>query len=908
MSNCSSASLQRRLPIGAEVLGDGEVHFRVWASHSQRVEVIIGGGSCAQAVIELTAETSGYFSASSPLAKPGAGSCFSLQPEGPLGPSMIIDPARFLWHDTDWGGVKIEGQVIYEMHIGTFTAEGTWKAARQQLKALKDLGVTVLEIMPVHDFCGRFGWGYDGVDFFAPTRLYGSPDDFRAFIDAAHGLGLGIILDVVYNHAGPAGNYGAAPTEDESRWFIPGKAAFLLTAPKIMNPIVRKVTFSPDTADESEFDREPEWLVANGLGGYASGTVSGAATRRYHGLLIAALAAPFGRVLMLNGLAEEFHLPDGRVVEISPGQSQERNASYAAPLSEFRLDMGLPIWRYQIDDVVLEKRLCLPYRQNTVHITYRLLSHAGKLEIRLRPLIQFREHEGPVDSQAQAPYVLTVVEDQYEISSGIFPTLRLLLYGKGEFIIERKKIERLRYILEETRGYTAIGDLWTPGSFVVDCSPGQEITLAASTESWEVMRALSPAEAWEAERERRARLIASADPKAQTGVGAELVLAADQFVVTPAGRLPDATRAYATGDEMRTVIAGYHWFTDWGRDTMISLEGLTLTTNRFLEAGWILPNFANAIRQGLIPNLFPEGSREGLYHTADATLWFFHAIDRYLHATRDRWTLRLLLPKLVEIIDCHIKGTLFGIGIDSQDGLLHQGQEGYQLTWMDAKVDDWVVTPRRGKAVEINALWYNALRLLQQWLSEEDQPDKALELKVHADRARASFNERFWYGDEGYLFDVIDGENGNDAACRPNQLLAISLRHPVLDPGKWRPVLETVRQRLLTPVGLRSLSPGHPNYKARYFGDLRSRDAAYHQGTVWGWLIGPFIDAWLKVHPDDVAGARALLEGFVPHLGEAGVGSISEIFDADEPFVPRGCISQAWSVAEALRCWVKTAQ
>ena len=674
-----------------------------------------------------------------------------------------------------------------------------------------------------------------------------------------------------------------------------------------MNPIVRKVTFSPGKADESEFDREPEWLVANGLGGYASGTVSGAAMRRYHGLLIAALPAPFGRVLMLNGLAEEFHLPDGRIVEVSAGQSQERSASNAWPLSEFRLDMGLPIWRYQIDDVVLEKRLCLPYRQNTVHITYRLLSHSGKVGIRLRPLIQFREHEAPVDHQPQAPYVLTVFEDQYEISSGIYPTLRLLLHGKGEFIIERKKIERLSYVLERTRGYTAVGDLWTPGSFAVDCSPGQEITLAASTESWEVMRTLGPTEAWEAERERRTHLIASADCKAQSGVVAELVLAADQFVVTPAGRVPDATRAHAAGDDVRTVIAGYHWFTDWGRDTMISLEGLTLTTNRFLEAGWILRNFANAVREGLIPNLFPEGSREGLYHTADATLWFFHAIDRYLSATRDRWTLRLLLPKLIEIIDCHVKGTLFGIGVDPNDALLRQGQEGYQLTWMDAKVDDWVVTPRRGKAVEINALWYNALRLLQQWLSEEDQLDKSLELKSLADRAQASFNERFWYSDEGYLFDVIDGEDGNDAACRPNQLLAISLRHPVLDPAKWHPVLETVRRRLVTPVGLRSLAPGHPDYKTKYFGDLRARDAAYHQGTVWVWLIGPFIDAWLKVYPDDVTGARALLQGFVPHLGEACIGSISEIFDAEPPFVPRGCISQAWSVAEVLRCWVKTA-
>jgi predicted glycogen debranching enzyme len=676
-----------------------------------------------------------------------------------------------------------------------------------------------------------------------------------------------------------------------------------------MNPIVRKVSFSPTRADESEFDRQPEWLVANGLGGYASGTVSGAATRRYHGLLIAALPAPFGRVLMLNGLAEEFHLPDGQVVEVSAGQSQGQEASSVTPpvLSEFCLDMGLPIWRYSIDDVVVEKRLYLPYRQNTVQVTYRLLSHAGRVGIRLRPLIHFREHEAPVDRQPLAPYVLTVVEDQYEISSGVYPTLRLLLHGKGEFLIERKKIERLSYVLEQTRGYTAVGDLWTPGSFVVDCSPGQEITLVASTESWEVVRALAPVEAWNAERERREHLIASADPQVGSGVGAELVLAADQFVVTPAGRVPDATRAHAAGDDVRTVIAGYHWFTDWGRDTMISLEGLTLTTNRFLEAGWILRNFANAVRQGLIPNLFPEGSREGLYHTADATLWFFHAIDRYLQATGDRWTLRLLLPKLVDIIDRHIKGTLFGIGVDSSDGLLRQGQEGYQLTWMDAKVDDWVVTPRRGKPVEINALWYNALRLLQQWLNEEDRPDEALELAARAERTRATFNERFWYGDEGYLFDVIDGENGNDAACRPNQLLAISLRHPVLDPSKWPPVLEIVRERLVTPVGLRSLAPGHPSYKAKYFGDLRSRDAAYHQGTVWVWLIGPLIDAWLKVYPDDVDGARALLQGLVPHLGEAGIGSISEIFDAEAPFVPRGCISQAWSVAEVLRCWVKTA-
>jgi predicted glycogen debranching enzyme len=320
-----------------------------------------------------------------------------------------------------------------------------------------------------------------------------------------------------------------------------------------------------------------------------------------------------------------------------------------------------------------------------------------------------------------------------------------------------------------------------------------------------------------------------------------------------------------------------------------------------------LRTFGYYVRDGLIPNMFPEGERQGLYHTADATLWYFHAIDRYLAATNDRETLQLLLPKLRDIVDHHLRGTRFGIGIDPADDLLRQGEEGYQLTWMDAKVGDWVVTPRRGKAVEINALWYNALRLLEDWLKTEGLEREALQVGQHADRTRNSFNKRFWNEKLGFLNDIVDGEKGDDPACRPNQILAISLRHPVLEKSYWPSVLETAKQRLLTPVGLRSLAPNHPDYKAKYYGDLRARDAAYHQGTVWAWLIGPFIDAWLKVHPEDLAGAREFLTGFVPHLGEAGIGSISEIFDAEAPFTPRGCIAQAWSVAEVLRCWAKTA-
>jgi predicted glycogen debranching enzyme len=304
--------------------------------------------------------------------------------------------------------------------------------------------------------------------------------------------------------------------------------------------------------------------------------------------------------------------------------------------------------------------------------------------------------------------------------------------------------------------------------------------------------------------------------------------------------------------------------------------------------------------------MFPEGEREGLYHTADASLWFFHAVDRYVRATGDRNTLRLLLPKLHDMVAHHVEGTRFGIGVDPRDGLLRQGAEGYQLTWMDAKVGDWVVTPRRGKAVEINALWYNALRLLENWTREEEGDEAAEKLAELAERAHESFQKRFWYESGGYLYDVVDGEGGDDPACRPNQVLAISLDHPILEQSRWPSVMNVVAERLLTPVGLRSLGPGHPDYKPRYDGDLRSRDAAYHQGTVWAWLIGPYIDAWLKLHPGDLAGARQMLSGFVDHLGEACIGSISEVFDADEPYTPRGCVAQAWSVAEVLRCWLRT--
>jgi predicted glycogen debranching enzyme len=334
---------------------------------------------------------------------------------------------------------------------------------------------------------------------------------------------------------------------------------------------------------------------------------------------------------------------------------------------------------------------------------------------------------------------------------------------------------------------------------------------------------------------------------------------------------------------------------------MISLEGLTLATGRAAEGRAILVNFTRHMKDGLIPNLFPEGDQEGLYHTADATLWLFHAVHRYATATGDVALVERLLPALHESVDRHLAGTRFNIRVDEADGLLSQGEAGYQLTWMDAKVGDWVVTPRRGKAVEINALWYNALRIAAGWTARLQGEAPARRFGDLADVVEASFNRRFWYEAGGHLFDVVDGEAGDDPALRPNQVLAISLDHPVLLRDRWDPVMETVRRHLLTPVGLRSLSPEHPDFKPQYYGDLRSRDAAYHQGTVWGWLIGPYVDAWLKLHPERRNEGRELLAGLTDHLGEAGLGTGSEIFDATPPFTPRGCIAQAWTVAELLR-------
>ena len=626
-----------------------------------------------------------------------------------------------------------------------------------------------------------------------------------------------------------------------------------------------------------------EWLVTNGLGGYASGTVGDTLRRRYHGLLVAALPAPMGRTVLLT------QLPASIYVEHEAEPIDERH------LDQFSLVHGLPRWRFTVNGATLERSILMPHGQNSVHVTWRLLS-GGARRIRLRPVIGFRPHEAPVTASLTEGYALTLQERGLEVRStgGTTAALRFLLHARaGDFVADHLALEDVTYLTEEHRGYEASGALWSPGYFRAQIDEERGVTLAASSEDWARI-ALDPEQAEREEIARRRELVAVA---ARTSGGIEpeqLVLAADQFIVRPVTRVDGEKR----GPDARTIIAGYHWFTDWGRDTMISLEGLALVTGRHKEAANILRTFAGAERDGLIPNYFPEGDNEGVYHTADATLWFFHAISRYVAHTGDRSLVGELMPVLRRIIDAHLTGTRFGIGVDPADGLLRQGAEGYQLTWMDAKVDGWVVTPRRGKAVEINALWHNALRLMEGWLRDDGHARDADDLRAHADRARISFNNRFWSERLGHLLDVVDPD---DDACRPNQLFAISLEHPVLDEPRWRAVVDVVEARLLTPVGLRSLAPGHPDYKPQYFGDLRTRDAAYHQGTVWGWLIGPAVDAWLKTHPGDTGRARRLLDGLIAHLDAAGAGSISEVFDAEPPYTPRGCIAQAWSVAEVLR-------
>lgn len=660
-----------------------------------------------------------------------------------------------------------------------------------------------------------------------------------------------------------------------------------------------------------------EWLVTNALGGYASGTVAGISTRRFHGVLVAGLPAPIGRQLSFAALWDHVDTGDGYRRPLSGRETFGAECQWPDGLQEFALEDGLPSWRFEWKGIRVDKRLFMPHLRNTTCVTWTLAASDHPVGLVVRPTFAIRGHGERVDAvhgrtvPGDVPpdtFPYDVVREEGGITirpaSDFAPVRVRWSAAHPSFEADQRTVELLHRV-ERDRGYDFRGPVFSPGLFSVQLTPGESITMLVTTEGLAEPDAANPAEALAAEQRRRQELIAQSVEALRTGVGAELVLAADQFVISPHARTADEFRRQSPEQPPRSVIAGYHWFTDWGRDTMISLEGLTLLTGRGTEAAGILRNFADHVRDGLIPNLFPEGEAEGVYHTADATLWFFHALSRYEHHTGDRLLGRTLRPTLREMIERHVQGTRFGIHVDPEDGLLHQGADGYQLTWMDAKVDGWVVTPRRGKAVEINALFYNALRLMAAWLADDGDAGGARNMTALADHVQTSFNRRFWNAADGCLFDVVDveGRAGTaDDTFRPNQILAVSLPNPVLDPSRWRAVVEAVQRRLVTPFGLRSLAPGSPEYRASYTGDLRARDAAYHQGTVWGWLIGPYLDACRKALPRDESLIHAFLDATKAHLNEAGLGTISEIFDAEPPFAPRGCIAQAWSVAETLRC------
>lgn len=647
-----------------------------------------------------------------------------------------------------------------------------------------------------------------------------------------------------------------------------------------------------------------EWLVTNGLGGYSSSTVMQIATRRYHGIFVPDLPSPRGRTMIIPRLDEELDI-GGTVVRLSGAEYADGrvDTDVFEHLTTFRREWRTPMWCFSCHGREVLKRVIMPYGQNTVYVDYQL--QAGEpLTLRLRPFVTFRMPDAQLSEGRQGPFLLTALRERFEVQvcEGVTPLKLCLRPQAGAFVMDPYISHDVSYRVDRDRGTFHVENLESPGYFTVQLTSDRSVAFVASMEPWENIQ-YDPNAIFDAERARLQKLVSQLTTGAADPFEVRLALAADQFIVFPGSRMEEHALATASGDEARTIIAGYHWFTDWGRDTMISLEGLTLCTGRHREARAILRTFANYIQDGLLPNLFPEGERTGLYHTADATLWYFHSLDRYYEVTKDRDTLMMLFPVLTDVMQHHLNGTRFGIGIDRKDGLLKAGAQGYALTWMDAKVGEWVVTPRRGKPVEIQALWYNAIRLMGQWAKEfDDRTDRWDKL---ATQVKESFNERFWYGSGGYLFDVVEGESGDDASLRPNQIFTISLRYPILEQERWSTVLNLVRNTLLTPFGLRSLAPGHRDYKPLYFGDLRARDAAYHQGTVWTWLIGHFIDASLRAGSSRVD-CRGMLSAFESHLSDNGIGTISEIFDADPPYAPRGCIAQAWSVAEVLRAYQAT--
>jgi predicted glycogen debranching enzyme len=634
-----------------------------------------------------------------------------------------------------------------------------------------------------------------------------------------------------------------------------------------------------------------EWLDTNGIGGFSSSTIVGLNTRRYHGLLTAATKPPVGRLVLLSKL-EETLIIDGQRYELSANQYPEAVHPQGFQYQTgFRLD-PLPRFTYEVQGVRLERSVFMVQGENTTVIQcdfFKTQADKSSYSLEIRPLIAFRDYHATThENGALNPHVETEIG---LITIKPYSDLPELYFAHDAAAIDTNGFwyRNFQYAVEQERGLDFAEDLFNPCTLTFDLNASARISIIASTER----RDVSKADAYrKAELERREPLSGnSAQAKANLLVNT-LTSAADQFIVAR--------------ERCKTVIAGYHWFSDWGRDTMIALPGLTLATGHAEIAKSILAEFAAHVDQGMVPNRFPDAGETPEYNTVDATLWFFEAVRSLLQYTNDYEFVRGdLYAVLSDIIDWHVRGTRYNIHVDD-DGLLYSGEPGVQLTWMDAKVGDWVVTPRHGKPVEIQALWYNALRVMEQLATKFKDAKAKKKYAAMADKARASFNRMFWNEEAGCLYDVIDGDV-RDASIRPNQIFSVSLTHSMVTSKRANSILSVVKRELLTPRGLRTLSPTDANYIGRYEGDPRSRDGAYHQGTVWPWLMGPFITAYVKTFGRKTGQdfADEWLSQFQAHLNEACLGQVSEIFDGDAPHTPRGCVAQAWSVAELLRAAIE---
>ncbi|MEB3200701.1 MAG: amylo-alpha-1,6-glucosidase [Synechococcaceae cyanobacterium] len=698
------------------------------------------------------------------------------------------------------------------------------------------------------------------------------------------------------SHGRPAGSWGDPPAAATDFLPLPADATLRL---------------GPDLCSDPVIAGSREWLITNGLGSYGSGTLAGGRSRSYHGLLVAALGAPSDpcrRTLLVAGLQERVLRagPAGPLTTALglPAGPDDGSLPACGATVAFSLEGSVPTWRFAIGDSLLEKRLWMRPGAHTTCIHYRLLQGSQPLRLQLEPLVHARCHHGggghPSFSIQSHPRGLRV-------SAAVPGVPDLLLLSDRGLAAAAPPCDwlcGLELSAERDRGLPDRDDLLRAGRITAELSPlSPTLTVVCSTEADPPL----DGEWCLQERRRHEHSLLRQWQRAQPGLAAQapawvrsLVLAADQFVVARGGGGgPDG---HSDGDG-RTLLAGYPWFGDWGRDTMISLAGLTLATGRSAIAARILRTAVRHLSAGMLPNRFPDGGEplgEHDYNTVDATLWLFEALREYLQATGDLELIRALLPQLRGIIAAHCRGTRHGIRRDPVDGLLQAGAEGVQLTWMDAKVNGVVITPRRGKPVEVNALWFCALHSLARFCELCGEPAEAY--GALAEQARHGF-QRFWNEASGCCFDGLDGPEGRpDASVRPNQLLAVSLSDQLLSPQQSRRLLAVCGRRLLTPMGLRSLDPADPRYRGRYGGGPLERDGAYHQGTVWAWWLGPWAVAHARLHGDPQPALR-WLEAIAAQLLSGGIGSLSEIFDGDPPHAPRGCIAQAWSVAEVLRAW-----